>query len=88
MKFHNGQGCWNGPSRSATVIVRCGTDNILSQVTEPNRPVTNFINIQKFTVERHAYNKKMISTSFFRKCFSLALVDYKVKPTSNLTTIY
>jgi len=37
MKFHNGQGCWNGPSRSATVIVRCGTDNILSQVTEPNR---------------------------------------------------
>jgi protein kinase C substrate 80K-H len=37
LKFSNGQGCWNGPSRSALVHVHCGTDNVLSHVTEPNR---------------------------------------------------
>jgi len=37
MKFSGGQGCWNGPARSAKVHVHCGIDNTLSTVSEPNR---------------------------------------------------
>jgi len=37
MKFTGGQQCWNGPARSTLVHLHCGTENILSQVSEPNR---------------------------------------------------
>jgi len=37
MKFTGGQTCWNGPARSTQVYLHCGSDNILSAVSEPNR---------------------------------------------------
>lgn len=37
MKFTGGQGCWNGPARSTLVHLHCGSENTLSQVSEPNR---------------------------------------------------
>jgi len=37
MKYSGGQSCWNGPSRSAEVNLRCGSTNEVVQVTEPSR---------------------------------------------------
>jgi len=37
MKFTGGQGCWNGPARSTTVHLHCGTENIVTAVSEPNK---------------------------------------------------
>lgn len=37
MKYSGGQGCWNGPSRSAVINLRCGSTNELFQVSEPSR---------------------------------------------------
>ncbi|XP_023321352.1 glucosidase 2 subunit beta [Eurytemora carolleeae] len=37
MKFTGGAQCWNGPQRSATIILHCGTENQLTAVSEPNR---------------------------------------------------
>ncbi|XP_018328103.1 glucosidase 2 subunit beta [Agrilus planipennis] len=37
MVFENGQSCWNGPDRNTRVKVRCGSENKLTSVTEPNR---------------------------------------------------
>jgi len=37
MKFKNGEKCWNGPQRSATVILKCSDDNKLVSVSEPNK---------------------------------------------------
>ncbi|RXG69265.1 Glucosidase 2 subunit beta [Armadillidium vulgare] len=37
MKYTAGQGCWNGPQRSAEVRLTCGIENELTSVTEPNR---------------------------------------------------
>ncbi len=37
MKFTGGQQCWNGPPRSATVVLHCGTQNVLTAVSEPSR---------------------------------------------------
>jgi len=37
MKFTGGQGCWNGPARSTTVYLHCGTDNAVNAVSEPNK---------------------------------------------------
>ena len=36
MKWINGQRCWNGPERSATVIVRCGAETKLQSAEEPD----------------------------------------------------
>lgn len=36
MKWANGQKCWNGPSRSATVYLTCGAENKLTSATEPD----------------------------------------------------
>jgi protein kinase C substrate 80K-H len=36
MKWTNGQSCWNGPERSATVIVKCGAETTLLSAEEPD----------------------------------------------------
>ncbi len=36
MKWTNGQKCWNGPERSASVIVRCGAETKLLSAEEPD----------------------------------------------------
>ncbi|CAH1774705.1 unnamed protein product [Owenia fusiformis] len=37
MKYENGQGCWNGPNRSTTVKITCGTTSEVFSATEPSR---------------------------------------------------
>ncbi|KAL4424330.1 hypothetical protein ABPG75_001631 [Micractinium tetrahymenae] len=37
MLFTNGAGCWQGPSRSMTVTLRCGQAEKLAKVEEPSR---------------------------------------------------
>ncbi|CAF2037209.1 unnamed protein product [Rotaria magnacalcarata] len=37
MKYSNGATCWNGPPRSLTVTLKCGTEQKLSDVREPSR---------------------------------------------------
>jgi hypothetical protein len=36
MKWEKGQKCWNGPERSATVVVTCGADTTLLSAEEPD----------------------------------------------------
>jgi len=37
MKFTNGEKCWNGPQRSAKVILKCSDKNQLTNVSEPSK---------------------------------------------------
>lgn len=37
MKYENGEKCWNGPSRSATITLKCGLEDQLLSASEPNR---------------------------------------------------
>ncbi len=37
MKYDNGEKCWNGPNRSATVTLTCGTEDAIVDASEPNR---------------------------------------------------
>ncbi|XP_005090113.1 glucosidase 2 subunit beta isoform X1 [Aplysia californica] len=37
MKYENGQGCWNGPSRTCHVNFHCGAENALTGASEPSR---------------------------------------------------
>ncbi len=37
MKYENGEKCWNGPSRSATITLKCGLEDELLSASEPNR---------------------------------------------------
>ncbi|XP_076046175.1 glucosidase 2 subunit beta isoform X2 [Oratosquilla oratoria] len=43
MKYTDGQGCWNGPNRSAEVRLLCGVENKLVAVSEPNRCEYQFV---------------------------------------------
>jgi protein kinase C substrate 80K-H len=36
LKWTNGQKCWNGPQRSATVYVTCGSETVLISADEPD----------------------------------------------------
>lgn len=36
MKYENGQSCWNGPSRTATYTLKCGTYDFISNADEPS----------------------------------------------------
>lgn len=42
MIYNYGAGCWNGPPRSATVHVSCGSENKLISVEEPSRCTYEF----------------------------------------------
>jgi len=37
MKYENGEKCWNGPSRSTTVKLKCGAEEKVTAAMEPNR---------------------------------------------------
>ena len=37
MKFENGEKCWNGPSRSTAVTLKCGLSEEVLAASEPNR---------------------------------------------------
>lgn len=37
MRLENGVQCWNGPSRSVDVVMRCGLQNALVGASEPAR---------------------------------------------------
>ena len=37
MKYENGEKCWNGPSRSTTVKLKCGAEDKVTAAMEPNR---------------------------------------------------
>jgi protein kinase C substrate 80K-H len=37
MRYTNGEKCWNGPSRSAIVTLRCGVEETITTANEPSR---------------------------------------------------
>ena len=37
MKFEGGAQCWNGPSRSVVIVLKCGLQNELTAASEPSR---------------------------------------------------
>lgn len=37
MKYENGEKCWNGPSRSTVVKLKCGSEEKVTAAMEPNR---------------------------------------------------
>ena len=37
MKYGNGEQCWNGPTRSVQVILKCSAEESITSVSEPNR---------------------------------------------------
>ena len=39
MKYANGQGCWNGPARSTTVVLACAENDEIWKVTEEEKCV-------------------------------------------------
>ena len=55
MKFTGGQQCWNGPTRSATILLHCGTENKLTSVSEPNRWLNISCKIEGQNYGGHTY---------------------------------
>lgn len=43
MKFTGGQTCWQGPARSLTVLLRCGSEDQLISVEEPSKCVYEIV---------------------------------------------
>ncbi|KAL4821689.1 glucosidase II beta subunit-like protein-domain-containing protein [Aspergillus spinulosporus] len=43
LEYKNGQGCWNGPARSTTVILECGEDNEILKVAEDEKCVYSML---------------------------------------------
>lgn len=43
LEYANGQGCWNGPSRSTTVILECGEENEIQKIMEDEKCVYSMI---------------------------------------------
>ncbi|XP_039971424.1 glucosidase 2 subunit beta [Xiphias gladius] len=37
MKYEHGTGCWQGPNRSTTVKITCGTETVVTSTSEPSR---------------------------------------------------
>ncbi|XP_024864624.1 glucosidase 2 subunit beta [Kryptolebias marmoratus] len=37
MKYEHGTGCWQGPNRSTTVKLTCGTETVVTSTSEPSR---------------------------------------------------
>jgi len=37
MQYVSGLGCWNGPSRTAEIRLNCGSSNLITRVSEPER---------------------------------------------------
>ena len=57
MKFLNGARCWNGPNRSATIFISCGTEHVLLAVIEPETCVYEFT-MQSFIACDEDYAKR------------------------------
>lgn len=43
LDYENGQSCWNGPSRSTTVILQCAEENEILKVMEDEKCVYSMI---------------------------------------------
>lgn len=43
LEYANGQGCWNGPSRSTTVVLECGEENEIRKVSEDEKCVYSML---------------------------------------------
>lgn len=43
LEYANGQSCWNGPSRSTTVILECGEENEILKINEDEKCVYSMI---------------------------------------------
>ncbi|KAL3478233.1 glucosidase II beta subunit-like protein-domain-containing protein [Aspergillus californicus] len=43
LEYTKGQGCWNGPARSTTVILECGEDNEILKIAEDEKCVYSML---------------------------------------------
>mmetsp|Transcript_5403 Transcript_5403/g.7802 ORF Transcript_5403/g.7802 Transcript_5403/m.7802 type:complete len:756 (+) Transcript_5403:102-2369(+) len=62
MKWENGQKCWNGPSRSATVYVTCGAETKLLSAEEPDT-CTYVLEMESYIACDWKFYKKSIAVA-------------------------